>query len=62
MKNPNITAQDPFQQDAMTLRDYFAAKVLQGTIILGTKKSMSEACKFSYNVADSMLRERNKKL
>ena len=51
-----------FREEGMTLRDYFAAKALQGLIASDLKfdldpETLSE---FSYNLADDMLKQRNK--
>jgi hypothetical protein len=46
----------------MTLRDYFAAKAMQGllsaTLTPNTVWSQDEAAETAYNVADSMLKAR----
>ena len=48
-------------QEGMSLRDYFAAKAMQG-LIASTKKALSPAyvSEVSYDYADDMLKERNK--
>ena len=44
-------------QDGMTLRDYFAAKAMQGMLSGG--KSMPQTCvSLAYELADAMLKER----
>lgn len=43
-------------QDGMALRDYFAAKVLQGLLIDDT--NIHGSAKFAYEVADAMLKAR----
>lgn len=72
-KNPNafpITLKDnnnPFNSDAkgMSLRDYFAAKAMQGLMTMedkGTHKSMEDCyakiAELSYGCADAMLKQR----
>jgi hypothetical protein len=48
------------QQDGMTLRDYFAAKAMQGLLsdseVSGTPEEFSTR---AYNVADAMIKARN---
>ena len=48
--------------DGMTLRDYFAAKAMQGiltaTLTPSTIWSQDEAAETAYNVADAMLKAR----
>jgi len=67
--NPNAfpLIADDYIQDGMTLRDYFAAKAM---IIIPapidymggkeTKNSLIAFCKKAYEVADAMLKEREK--
>lgn len=62
-KNPQITEQDPFEQDALTLRDYFAAKAMQGELSSQDFKECSWAnekdlSQRSYLIAD-MLKHNN---
>ena len=50
-----------FNTGGMTLRDYFAAKVLQGMLASGNlPKTMPDAdiAECSYNLADAMLKAR----
>lgn len=53
-----------FANDGMTLRDYFAAKAMQGFIIAwGDSENIylpSDLAEQSYFLADSMLKQRNK--
>jgi hypothetical protein len=44
----------------MTLRDYFAAKAMQGTVASeeGAKMSFNEIASWSYGMADAMLKAR----
>ena len=45
-------------QDGMTLRDYFAAKVLQGLLASGLDQPKFEFARKSYEMADAMLEAR----
>lgn len=53
-------------QEGMNLRDYFAAKAMQGLLISPDKYSEvkdDESCaEHAYKIADAMLKERNKPL
>jgi hypothetical protein len=46
----------------MTLRDYFAAKALQGVLAADTEEllSVDAIASVSYRIADAMLKERDK--
>lgn len=48
----------------MTLRDYFAAKAMQGVIAQSQGSALASKCvhaaKYAYEMADAMLSERNK--
>ena len=55
-KNKNI----PFNQYGMTLRDYFAAKVITGAYHNVSPGSQSELAKRAYEIADAMLKQRDK--
>jgi hypothetical protein len=46
--------------DGMTLRDYFAAAVLQGNLIEPTANN-DEVAKWAYSLADAMLKAREAK-
>lgn len=49
-------------QDGMSLRDYFAAKAMQGLMASSANpESMEAAAKWSYNLADAMLKAREVK-
>lgn len=49
-------------QDGMSLRDYFAAKAMQGLMASPVDpESMEVAAKWSYNLADAMLKAREEK-
>jgi hypothetical protein len=52
------------EQDGMTLRDYFAAKAMQGLLAQsgGTAHSsdVGLGAEYAYKMADAMLAERNK--
>ena len=56
------SAECRYQDEGMTLRDYFAAKAIQGllsaTLTPNTVWSQDEAAETAYNVADSMLKAR----
>lgn len=45
-------------QDGMTLRDYFAAKAMNGYISARAEGSMDEIAEYSYKYADAMLKVR----
>ena len=48
-------------QDGMTLRDYFAAKAMQGMFSADTSKStipVEKKARFAYEMADAMLKEK----
>ena len=44
----------------MSLRDYFAAKAMQGLIASFDKGDFTDKAKWSYRMADAMLKERDK--
>jgi hypothetical protein len=44
--------------DGMTLRDYFAAKAMQG-LVANNNTNPFEICKAAYIVADAMMEARN---
>ena len=46
------------QNDGMTLRDYFASKVLQGLLASGLDQPKFEFARKSYEMADAMLKAR----
>ena len=46
--------------EGMTLRDYFAAKAMQGYCVDPEMPSFSEVAHFAYQMADAMLLERDK--
>jgi len=56
----SVTNQSPNDLDTgMTLRDYFAAKAMQGIIAhFGFRESDEGLSKSSYKVADEMLKQR----
>lgn len=54
-----------YSSDGMSLRDYFAAKVMQGLqanphISKGAVLTHSEEARWAYDVADAMIAEREK--
>ena len=52
---------DYSENRGMTLRDYFAAKAMQGVLSSPTDPASFEAVGvFAYKVADAMIAERNK--
>jgi hypothetical protein len=47
------------QNDGMTLRDYFAAKAMQGDLIAGVHPDDFNRCAYrAYQIADAMLKAR----
>lgn len=48
-----------YQEDGMTLRDYFAAKAMQGVLVEAGCYSAYGAAKEAYEMADAMLKARN---
>lgn len=57
---PNATGDDR-DNNGMTLRDYFAAKAMQGDIssyITGQGINAASLAKWSYEIADAMLKAR----
>jgi hypothetical protein len=68
MENKNINAfpgmessafgQDTGHYHGMTLRDYFAAKVITGAFQTISAGSQSELAKRAYEIADAMLNQR----
>lgn len=50
------------ESQGMTLRDYFAAKAMQGYIARHSERleSFDEVCELSYRFSDAMLKEREK--
>lgn len=54
-----ISAQGEYSQEVMTLRDYFAAKAMQGFNILAWNiKDYDKLVERSYGIADKMLKQR----
>jgi hypothetical protein len=61
MKNPQAfpTHPDaPLSCDGMTLRDYMAAKAMQGLLSSDVNAKLEDFAKQSYKVADAMLKAR----
>jgi hypothetical protein len=53
---------DPTAYEGMTLRDYFAAKAMQAEYSqIGQYNQFEDCAKHAYIMADTMLKERNKK-
>jgi hypothetical protein len=48
-----------YQEEGMTLRDYFAAKALQGLISTEGAGSAERYAEISYRLADAMLKARD---
>ena len=57
---PKYTENGYVHQDGMTLRDYFAAKVITGAYQKVSAGSQSELAKRAYEIADAMLNQREK--
>lgn len=59
--NPGSSYQGHAECDGMTLRDYFAAKAMQGAMANPEFKETAGArSEWAYEVADAMLKEREK--
>lgn len=58
------TEEGAFLQQGMTLRDYFAAKVMQGVLanphIQKILEDTVDGAVYAYEIADAMLKERSK--
>lgn len=52
------TGYEPYS--GMTLRDYFAAKAMQGALAAGDESSTTGLAAWAYNMADAMLDARSK--
>ena len=59
---PHIDSMDVAVRPGMTLRDYFAAKILQGMYSADTFPTslMEDTAREAYCMADTMLKVRNK--
>lgn len=53
----NYDPQTGSAEKGMTLRDYFAAKAMQG--MLNGSTSYENVAKYAYKIADAMMKERN---
>lgn len=53
-----IPAGTACQYRGLTMRDYFAAKAMQGLLASSVKGSEDQFAEYSYKVADAMLRAR----
>lgn len=71
LDNNDHVGQIKMQSEKMTLRDYFAAKAMQGVLsahanggasnpVLMSETSIQEQSKYCYKLADAMLKERIK--
>jgi hypothetical protein len=59
LSNDQVVANFPLNQCyGMTLRDYFASKVLQGLLASGLDQPKFEFARKSYEMADEMLKVR----
>jgi hypothetical protein len=47
-------------QPGMALRDYFAAKAMQGLLANDSDPLFERVAEWAYDIADEMLKERNK--
>ena len=56
MNNPQAFPSNVWWETGMTLRDYFAAKAMQGILFEGLEPE--ETAKHAYQMADAMLMER----
>ena len=54
-----ISGESTGAEEGMTLRDYFAAKALQGLLASETNASMEEFVTYSYDIAAAMVEARN---
>ena len=52
----------PHYTHGMTLRDYFAAKAMQGWIVSNVEASNKQFAEAAYEMADAMLAERGGKV
>ena len=61
-KNPNAFPSETVSEtySGMSLRDYFAAKVITGAYQNVSAGSQSELAKRAYEIADAMLNQREK--
>jgi hypothetical protein len=57
---PTMLYEHGGESDGMTLRDYFAAKAMQGLLASTKTNSAQVIAKDAYIIADAMLAERNK--
>ena len=48
-----------FTEDGMTLRDYFAAKSMEGMLTRPGSINVDDDARFAYRMADAMLRARS---
>ena len=56
---PVLDPNGSYWQEGMTLRDYFAAKAMQGTQMGFDQRSIDEQARLAYKIADAMLKQRN---
>ena len=55
---PSHGSMGEIAQEGMTLRDYFAAKAMQGCIVAGRFQGYASCAADSYAMADAMLKAR----
>ena len=55
-----ITTPEDFGAGGVTMRDYFAAKAMAALLPLYEQSPDFDLCRRAYQVADAMLKERNK--
>ena len=56
---PGAASNERYAPQGMTLRDYFAAKAMQGMLAAGEGVPSEKLAKWAYDVADAMLAERD---
>ena len=59
-KEPNMALFNTFGFKGLELRDYFAAKAMQGWIVSNVEASNKQFAEAAYEMADAMLAERGK--
>jgi hypothetical protein len=57
---PYQDSASPLEHPGMTLRDYFAAKAMQGMLTRPGSVNPAQDAVFAYHVADAMLEARSK--
>lgn len=59
-ENEHQSGNSTWHYEGMTLRDYFAAKAMQGFFAESSTMSIKDIAEWSYKMADAMLKERDK--